>query len=88
MAYSWGIYVLFIYQRRKYNGKQTEIVVIKSTLVNYMFTHYNRDMTEGSCYGKTFDELQIKDDFMFSVIMRNPKFCNGPKRSWTGTEIV
>ena len=24
---------------------------------------------------KTFEELQIKDDFMFSVIMRNPKFC-------------
>ena len=24
---------------------------------------------------KAFDELQIKDDFMFSVIMRNPKFC-------------
>ena len=25
--------------------------------------------------GKVFEELQIKDDFMFSVIMRNPKFC-------------
>ncbi len=25
--------------------------------------------------GKAFEELQIKDDFMFSVIMRNPKFC-------------
>lgn len=24
---------------------------------------------------KTFEELQIKDDFMFGVIMRNPKFC-------------
>lgn len=24
---------------------------------------------------KVFEELQIKDDFMFSVIMRNPKFC-------------
>lgn len=24
---------------------------------------------------KTFGELQIKDDFMFSVIMRNPGFC-------------
>lgn len=24
---------------------------------------------------KAFEELQIKDDFMFSVIMRNPKFC-------------
>lgn len=24
---------------------------------------------------KTFEELQIKDDFMFSVIMRDPKFC-------------
>lgn len=24
---------------------------------------------------KAFDELQLKDDFMFSVIMRNPKFC-------------
>lgn len=24
---------------------------------------------------KTFEELQISDDFMFSVIMRNPKFC-------------
>lgn len=24
---------------------------------------------------KTFEELQIRDDFMFSVIMRNPKFC-------------
>lgn len=25
--------------------------------------------------GKAFEELQIKDDFMFGVIMRNPKFC-------------
>lgn len=24
---------------------------------------------------KAFEELQIKDDFMFSVIMRNPKFA-------------
>lgn len=24
---------------------------------------------------KSFEELQIKDDFMFSVVMRNPKFC-------------
>ena len=24
---------------------------------------------------KTFEKLQIKDDFMFSIIMRNPKFC-------------
>ena len=24
---------------------------------------------------KAFEELQIKDDFMFSVIMRHPKFC-------------
>jgi predicted transposase/invertase (TIGR01784 family) len=24
---------------------------------------------------KAFEELQIKDDFMFSVIMRNPKYC-------------
>lgn len=25
--------------------------------------------------GKAFEELQIKDDFMFGGIMRNPKFC-------------
>lgn len=24
---------------------------------------------------KAFEELQLKDDFMFSVIMRNPKLC-------------
>ena len=24
---------------------------------------------------KIFEKLQIKDDFMFSIIMRNPKFC-------------
>lgn len=24
---------------------------------------------------KAFEELQIKDDFMFGVIMRNPRFC-------------
>ncbi len=24
---------------------------------------------------KSFEELQIKDDFMFSVVMRDPKFC-------------
>ncbi|MCM1180464.1 MAG: Rpn family recombination-promoting nuclease/putative transposase [Clostridium sp.] len=24
---------------------------------------------------KAFEELQLRDDFMFSVIMRNPKFC-------------
>lgn len=25
--------------------------------------------------GKRFDELEFKDDFMFGVIMRNPKYC-------------
>ena len=25
---------------------------------------------------KAFEELQIKDDFMFSVIMRNPNYAN------------
>ena len=30
---------------------------------------------EGVIMEKAFEELQIKDDFMFSVIMRNPKFC-------------
>ncbi len=30
---------------------------------------------------KAFEELQIKDDFMFSVIMRNPQFC---KPFWNG----
>lgn len=25
--------------------------------------------------GKAFEELQLKDDFMFSVVMRDPKFC-------------
>ncbi len=25
--------------------------------------------------GKAFEELQLKDDFMFSIVMRNPKFC-------------
>lgn len=25
--------------------------------------------------GKIFEELQLKDDFMFSIIMRNPKYC-------------
>ena len=24
---------------------------------------------------KKFEELQISDDFMFGVIMRNPKYC-------------
>ena len=24
---------------------------------------------------KVFEELQIKDDFMFGMIMRNPRFC-------------
>ncbi|MCM1534718.1 MAG: Rpn family recombination-promoting nuclease/putative transposase [Clostridium sp.] len=24
---------------------------------------------------KAFEELQLKDDFMFSIVMRNPKFC-------------
>lgn len=24
---------------------------------------------------KKFEELQLKDDFMFGIIMRNPKFC-------------
>ena len=25
--------------------------------------------------GKRFEELEFKDDFMFGVIMRNPKYC-------------
>lgn len=25
--------------------------------------------------GKKFEELEFKDDFMFGVIMRNPKYC-------------
>jgi len=25
--------------------------------------------------GKAFEELQIKDDFMFGIVMRDPKFC-------------
>ena len=29
----------------------------------------------GNRMEKTFEKLQIKDDFMFSIIMRNPKFC-------------
>lgn len=29
----------------------------------------------GAVMRKTFEELQIKDDFMFGVIMRNQKFC-------------
>ena len=24
---------------------------------------------------KKFEELEIRDDFMFGVIMRNPKYC-------------
>ena len=24
---------------------------------------------------KRFEELEIRDDFMFGVIMRNPKYC-------------
>ena len=33
-------------------------------------------MREGMPYmEKSFEELQIKDDFMFGVIMRDPKFC-------------
>ena len=24
---------------------------------------------------KRFEELEIQDDFMFGVIMRNPKYC-------------
>ena len=30
---------------------------------------------ESHMEGKAFEQLQIKDDFMFSVIMRNPKYC-------------
>ena len=24
---------------------------------------------------KRFEELKLKDDFMFGVVMRNPKYC-------------
>ncbi|RKI41510.1 hypothetical protein D7V86_09115 [bacterium D16-51] len=24
---------------------------------------------------KKFEELELKDDFMFGIIMRNPKYC-------------
>jgi len=41
-----------------------------------MGSYYNRDKKRGNfIMDKAFEELQIKDDFMFSVIMRNPKFC-------------
>lgn len=36
---------------------------------------------------KAFEELQIKDDFMFSVIMRNPKFCKPFLERILGIEI-
>ena len=36
---------------------------------------------------KNFEELQIKDDFMFSVIMRNPKFCKPFLERVLGIEI-
>lgn len=41
-------------------------------LANYSHTYYNKERS--SNMEKAFEELQIKDDFMFSVIMRNPKF--------------
>lgn len=42
-------------------------------LANYSHTYYNKERS--SNMEKAFEELQIKDDFMFSVIMRNPKLC-------------
>ncbi len=36
---------------------------------------------------KAFEELQIKDDFMFSVIMKNPKFCKPFLERILGIEI-
>jgi predicted transposase/invertase (TIGR01784 family) len=51
----------------------------KSVLVNQTDTYYNgikeinREL--GDSMSKKFEELQLKDDFMFSVIMRNPKYC-------------
>ena len=48
----------------------------QSALVNHTGTYYNKGKEKGSIImEKAFEELQIRDDFMFSVIMRNPKFC-------------
>ena len=50
-------------------------IVIIAALVNCTGTYYNRKKRGIVIVEKIFEELQIKDDFMFSVIMRNPKFC-------------
>ena len=49
----------------------------ESMLVNHTNAYYNRVKEKRGrvIMEKAFEELQIKDDFMFSVIMRNPKFC-------------
>lgn len=36
---------------------------------------------------KAFEELQLKDDFMFSIIMRNPKYCKPFLERILGVEI-
>ena len=53
---------------------------MKAVLVNDIGIDYNTGEREESCkrtshMEKAFEELQLKDDFMFSVVMRIPQFC-------------
>ena len=56
-------------------GKQYEYDMLKDNKENIIIYKTELKKRGFVIMEKAFEELQIKDDFMFSVIMRNPKFC-------------
>ena len=43
--------------------------------IDYNMNERRAENRKGFYMEKAFEELQLKDDFMFGIIMRNPKFC-------------
>ena len=41
----------------------------------------------GDIMTKKFEELELKDDFMFGVVMRNPKYCKPFLETTLGIKI-
>ena len=51
------------------------IVLVNGTSIDYNTSERKESCKRISPMKKAFEELQLKDDFMFSVVMRNPKLC-------------
>ena len=56
-----------------------------------MCTAYNRkqeEKTMGMTMDKAYEELELQDDFMFSMVMRDPKYCKPFLETVLGIKIA